>query len=218
MKVLLVNDDYWHPGKVSDEGVKPLERLGFAFDTVSDGASFPASALGEYPVILFGKSGNGTADDQSKWITPAVRRALADYVRGGGGLLAVHSGTASYDGMEDMHSLLGGLFMTHPPQLAVTFEPKAGHPLTEGVHPFTAVDEHYFMDMAEGHADVFLTGSSRHGALPAGWTRTDGRGRVCVLTPGHNLDVWLNPNFQRLLQNALNWCAGAKVPQGEETL
>jgi trehalose utilization protein len=85
----------------------------------------------------------------------------------------------------------------------------AGHPLTQGVAPFTATDEHYFIDMAAGPADVFLTGASRHGTLPAGWARTEGQGRVCVLTPGHNLDVWLDPNFQRLLANGLNWCAGA---------
>jgi len=41
----------------------------------------------------------------------------------------------------------------------------------------------------------------------AGYVRTQGRGRVCVLTPGHNLPVWLNPQFQKLLTNALNWCA-----------
>lgn len=31
--------------------------------------------------------------------------------------------------------------------------------------------------------------------------------RVCVLTPGHNLEVWLHPGFQALLRHALNWCA-----------
>lgn len=207
MKVLLIDDDYWHPGHVAEEGVKPLEAKGFSFDVLSDGAAFMDKKLTDYPAVLFAKSDNRTAEDQSKWVTEEARAALLAYARGGGGLLAVHSGTV-YGGMEDMRGLLGGLFMTHPRQLPVTFRPKAGHPLAAGTAAFMETDEHYFMDMAEGPVDVFLTGESRHGALPAGWTRKEGRGRVCVLTPGHNVEVWLNPNFRRLLENALNWCAG----------
>jgi hypothetical protein len=28
-----------------------------------------------------------------------------------------------------------------------------------------------------------------------------------VLTPGHNLEVWLHPDFQKLLHNGLTWLA-----------
>jgi hypothetical protein len=28
---------------------------------------------------------------------------------------------------------------------------------------------------------------------------------VCLLTPGHNVDVWLHPSYQALIQNALRW-------------
>jgi len=31
-----------------------------------------------------------------------------------------------------------------------------------------------------------------------------------MLTPGHNVEVWLHPSFQTLLDNALRWCAAAK--------
>lgn len=33
-----------------------------------------------------------------------------------------------------------------------------------------------------------------------------GAGRVCVLTPGHNPEVWSCPSFQALLRNGLRWC------------
>lgn len=208
MNILLINDDYWHPGRVSEEGVRPLEKSGFRFEILSDGAEFEGKSLEGYDAVMLVKSDNRTAADQSKWMTEEARAKLMGYVRDGGGLLAVHSGTAGYGGMEDLHGLLGGLFMTHPKQLPVTFSPRAGHPLAVGVEAFTEPDEHYFMDLADGPVDVFLTSLSRHGALPAGWTRKEGAGRVCVLTPGHNAEVWLNPNFQRMLENALIWCAG----------
>jgi type 1 glutamine amidotransferase len=63
------------------------------------------------------------------------------------------------------------------------------------------------MVLDDGEADVFMTTTSEHGTQPGGWTRLEGEGRVCVLTPGHNVEVWLHPSFQALLRNALNWCA-----------
>jgi type 1 glutamine amidotransferase len=41
---------------------------------------------------------------------------------------------------------------------------------------------------------------------PSAYIRTQGKGRICVLTPGHVPEVWRNPQFARLLENALNWC------------
>jgi uncharacterized protein len=208
MDILVINGDYYHPAVTSEEGLKPLEGKGFHFEIIGDGSNFSAGLLQKYPVVLFVKSDNLTTTDQTKWITEEVRTALKSYVQSGGGLLVVHSGMAGFNGMEDMRSLIGGLFAWHPAQLPVVVEPIAGHPLAEGCKPFTAMDEHYFMNMGEGPVDLFLTSRSRHGVVPAGWTRTEGHGRVCTLTPGHNVEVWLNPNFQRLLENALRWCYG----------
>jgi len=63
------------------------------------------------------------------------------------------------------------------------------------------------MEFDDPTADLFLTSTSEHGTQPAGWTRTEGAGRVCVLTPGHNLEIWLHPAYQALIHNALDWCA-----------
>ncbi len=85
-------------------------------------------------------------------------------------------------------------------------EPRTNHPLTMGITPFTLKDEHYFIAMDDPQADVFMTTHSEHGEQPAGWRRMEGAGRVAVLTPGHNLEVWLHPSYQALLLNALRWC------------
>ena len=79
--------------------------------------------------------------------------------------------------------------------------------MTDGVEIFTVHDEHYFMSPLSADAEVFLQSQSAHGLQPAGWTRSEGAGRVCVLTPGHNLEVWLHPEFQKLLLNACRWTA-----------
>ena len=42
--------------------------------------------------------------------------------------------------------------------------------------------------------------------MPAAYVREMGKGRLCSLMPGHILSVWKNPEFQKLLVNAIRWC------------
>jgi type 1 glutamine amidotransferase len=69
------------------------------------------------------------------------------------------------------------------------------------------MDEHYIMAFDDKSADLFIKTTSEHGTQPAGWTRTEGKGRVCVLTPGHNIEVWTHTSYQTLLCNAMHWCS-----------
>ena len=105
-----------------------------------------------------------------------------------------------------LRRLLGGVFDHHPEQCPVTVEPQPGHPLCAGSEPFTLKDEHYFMALDDPQAEVYVTTRSENGVQPGGWRRIVSAGRVVVLTPGHNLEVWLHPSFQALLLNALRWC------------
>jgi len=209
MNVLVLCDDYWHPARTPRAGLAPLAQEGFALDFIENAAEWSPALMASYPVVLFTKSNNVTAADQTAWMTGEAQQAFVDYVRSGGGLLAVHSGTASYQETPALRKLLGGVFSHHPKQCPVTVEPRAGHLLTAGVTAFTVQDEHYFMDMDDPGVDLFLTASSEHGVQPAGWTRTEDKGRVAVLTPGHNVEVWLEPSYQTLLRNCLLWCAAA---------
>jgi uncharacterized protein len=209
-RVLVLADDYWHPASTVKEGLAPLADKGYTFDWIVDGGEWSVARMGDYPVVILSKSNNTTQDDKTPWVTPEVEQAFADYVRSGGGLLVTHSGTV-YKGTETLHPLFGGAFDQHPPQCEVTHELKVDHPLTAGVTVFTAQDEHYHMVMEPEITDVFMTTTSEHGTQPGGWTRTEGLGRVAVLTPGHNAVVWLEPSYQILLDNVLRWCAGERA-------
>jgi type 1 glutamine amidotransferase len=110
-----------------------------------------------------------------------------------------------------MNEMMGGAFERHPDLCAVALEPVSNHPLARGMVPFTVYDEHYFMKITGAPPDVFLHSRSRYGVQPTGWTRgLAGGGRVFVLTPGHHLEVWLHPEFQKLLRDGMNWVVGAK--------
>ena len=208
MKVLVLCDDYWHPARIPREGLGALTATEFAFDWIEDAREWSPETMMRYPLVILTKSDNITAADRTVWMTDTVQAAFSEYVRKGNGLLAIHSGVAGYEQKLLLRSLLGGVFTHHPDQCPVTVTPRAGHALTAGSSPFTLKDEHYFMALDDAGADVFTTTNSEHGEQPGGWRRVEGSGRVAVLTPGHNLEVWLQPSFQTLVRNCLRWCSG----------
>jgi uncharacterized protein len=206
MKILVLCDDYWHPARVPREGLRALIQTEFTFDWVENTQDWSPETMMDYPLVILTKSNNVSATNQTGWMTDTVQAAFLAYVGNGNGLLAIHSGTAEYDQTPILRSLLGGVFNHHPEQCPVTVNPLLGHPLCAGSAPFTRKDEHYFMAMEDPQVDVFMTTSSEHGEQPGGWRRVEGNGRVAVLTPGHNLEVWLHPSFQALVLNAARWC------------
>jgi len=206
MKTLVLCGDHWHPAQVARAGLEPLAGTEFTFDWVEDAREWSPETLMMYPLVILTKSNNVSTTDQTGWMTDPIQAAFSDYVRKGNGLLAIHSGTAEYEQKPVLRSLLGGVFTHHPEQCLVTMSPRPGHPLSAGATPFTIKDEHYFMAMDDREVDVFMTTRSDYGEQPGAWRRMEGHGRVAVLTPGHNLEVWLHPSFQALLLNSLRWC------------
>ena len=206
MKILVLCGDYWHRPQVAREGLSPLTGREFTFDWVEDIRDWSPELMMMYPVVILTKSDNVSAEDRTRWMTDGVQAVFLDYVRQGNGLFAIHSGTAEYDQKPILRGLLGGVFTHHPEQCPVTVNPRAGHPLSIGSASFTLKDEHHFMALDDPQADVFVITTSEHGEQPGGWRRVEGSGRVAVLTPGHNVEVWLNPSFQALLLNSLRWC------------
>ena len=209
MRTLVLCDDYYHPAHIARTGLAPLKARGFEFDWIEHAAGWSAERMRACPAVIFTKMNHVSAADQQPWVTEEVQDAFLDYVRQGNSLLVIHSGSAGYDDLPALRGLMGGVFTRHPPQCPVTVEPRAGHHLTSGSASFMVLDEHYFMNLDDNQADVFLMTISEHGTQPGGWTRGAGAGRVCMLTPGHNVDVWLHPSYQAVVENCLRWCHGS---------
>jgi type 1 glutamine amidotransferase len=207
MKTLVLCGDHWHPPQVAREGLQALTGTDFTFDWIEDTRDWSLETMMTYPLVILTKSDNVSVTDSTGWMTDAVQAAFSEYVLQGNGLLAIHSGTAEYDQKPVLRGLLGGAFIHHPEQCLVTMNLRMGHPLCVGSIPFTLRDEHYFMALDDPEADVFMTTASVHGEQPGAWRRVAGNGRVAVLTPGHNLEVWLHPSFRALLLNSLRWCS-----------
>jgi type 1 glutamine amidotransferase len=206
-RALVLCGDCWHPADMIRRGLEALPESGFDFEFSESDQVPTAEMLRDFSVVILARANIVPDAGRRQWITPDEPDVFGDFVRRGNGMLVIHGGTSRYDQVRGMRELAGGSFRSHPLACDVTLEPQPDHPLGIGEKAFVVRDEHFMMNFNGPASDVFLRARSEHGVQPAGWTRMDGEGRVCVLTPGHREEVWRHPSFQRLLLNALRWTA-----------
>lgn len=131
------------------------------------------------------------------------------YVDGGGGVLALHSATASYKPSLPYFEVLGGRFTGHGPVSSLEIRPAANADgLFAGIAPFTVHDELYLHQLEPGlqvHFESELEGA----AIPVVWTRTVGKGRVCYSCPGHRSASMAHPSVQEIVTRGLRWVSGS---------
>ena len=96
MRILVICDDYWHPGDVVKAGLEPLKDHGMEFIYTEDMSDFELSGMTGYPVVILSKSNNISSSSTKEWATEEAQKFFDRYVSKGGGLLAIHSGTADY--------------------------------------------------------------------------------------------------------------------------
>ncbi|MCL1845472.1 MAG: ThuA domain-containing protein [Defluviitaleaceae bacterium] len=222
MRVLLFCDDYYHPGDVPRDGLLSIVP---GIDVISDTEGFDPAVLAKYDVVVMSKCDHVSKENNAAWKTAAVQDAFVQYVENGGGLLVTHSGTVAGDDTAVLDDLIGCRFEFHPNNCLVTHGVLKPHPVTAGVATFSEVDEHYKIEIladdieilaasysaAQGEAEKYESEPYFNAPAciaPCAYVRTQGKGRVCVLTPGHVIEVWRNAEYAKMLENALKWCAG----------
>ena len=203
MKILCVCNDFYHPGSLVEEGLKFLSDEGYPIDYIVDSSTASHTVLDQYNTLILSKANMTAEDKETAWLNDDWENAIFLFVKKGGALIVIHSGTAGYENNKRLKDLMGGSFAEHPEQCLVTYNPVDGYDETTGVEAFSVMDEHYFMNMDNKNIDLFMTSSSASGTQPAGWLCRSGAGVVTVLTPGHRIEVWQNPNFKQLLRNIL---------------
>ncbi|MBP3704460.1 MAG: ThuA domain-containing protein [Clostridia bacterium] len=213
-KILVLCDDAWHPAEIIELGLAARQDERFEFEVIKAVKDILTPAkLAQYRMVICCKSNNVTAANNAPWFEPGVTevcpKEFEEYIRVGGGFLAVHSGLAyTRERNSEYVDLAGSIFHGHPPRCTVNLHvTKPEHPVVEGIGDFTVRDEHYNMEMVCTDADIFMESTSEKGGTqPTGYTREMGKGRFCALTPGHTMDVWENKQFQKLFTNAMEWC------------
>ncbi len=144
-------------------------------------------------------------------MTPAQVQALAAWVEGGGRLLALHAATVMREENATLRHLLGGRFLSHPPQFDFTLLPLfREHPITAGVGAFTVHDEFYIQTYA-AEVDLHMVAAERGVAYPMLWTKQAGQGSVVYLAPGHSAAVWDLAPYRQLVRQSVQWLAAQSI-------
>jgi len=222
MRILVICGDYWHPLASIKEGLGPILKSRGDVDFISENNQINSEIFNKYDLLVITKADEIAPENYLVWKTQEIQQALLEYVENGGGLLVCHAGVVSGKETDIYDQLVGCRFRYHPRDSAVTVAPLKPHPICEGVEAFTEVDEHYWIDVLKDDVDIIFSSTSpAQGDLekaesepydncpvtvyPSGYTRVQGQGRVCVLTPGHLLPVWQNENYEKTIKNAIKW-------------
>lgn len=225
-KLLVICDDVWHPAEIIEQGFSYIQSEEIQFDFVRTAKDIlTEEMLAEYPIVFCCKGNSINAANQEPWfeegVTEVGPKEIERYIENGGVYVVLHAGSAVHPdwfaapGREKFHRpaeeytrMIGCRFITHPPRCPVTVSvTNPEHPLMEGVEDFTERDEHYQLEVTEPYITTLFETSSESGGVgrPGGFLFVKGKGRVVVITPGHTLSVWKNPNFQRILTNIIHY-------------
>ncbi|MBI3922144.1 MAG: ThuA domain-containing protein [Armatimonadetes bacterium] len=152
--------------------------------------------------------------------TPESKQALLDYVKGGKGLIGVHSATDTHYDWPEYGELIGAYFDGHPwhQEVGIKVDDPA-HPACKDLpNPWIITDEIYqFRNWSRDKVHVLLTidnatiDTKKEGVnrkdldFAVSWCKDYGQGRVFFTSLGHRDEVWDNPLFQEHLRQGILW-------------
>ena len=204
-----------HSNDVLGDIAKQLGRKSFATENA---AVFNDRDLGHFSVVVL----NSASGD---FMTPDQSAALERFVARGGGIVALHAaGDNSHTEPWYTKTIIGTKFVGHPggpdqfqPARIVVDQPR--HPVMAGVKlPWSPVDEWYSFDANPAAAGMTVLArideaSYRPGAQlmmgahPVVWINPTTKGRVVYSALGHSPESYDDPNYHRMLTNAIRWAA-----------
>lgn len=133
---------------------------------------------------------------------------LLRYVNEGGGFVAVHSASASFNDSDAFVNLVGGAFKAHGVGTFRVDKINSNHPVLAGVPDFESWDETYVHMKINADNEVLSVRTEGDHEEPWTWVRSQGEGRVFYTAWGHDQRTWTNEGFQALLENGIRWTAG----------
>ena len=198
------------------------ERNGWALVRTESGAAITPEILALFDVVVW----NNNSGDV---LTLSQRSAFVDYIENGGGYVGIHGAGGDPNYIWDWYvdQLLGARFIGHPsdPQFqdakVEVEETDSGigrgltpgwimndewysfktNPAAAGATVVARLDESSYSPKGRGGQDL------RMGEHPIAWTRCVGDGRSFYSAIGHRPEVYADPHYVKLLEQATLWAA-----------
>jgi len=160
--------------------------------------------------------------DLNQAIAPDQQAALLGMVRQGKGLVVLHHALADYQAWDEWEQVVGGRYFLAPTERegrqipASTYRHGVDipvhvvnpeHPVTRGLTDFTIHDEVYGGYEVLRRAHPLLTTSHPESSPTLAWTNSYGSSRVVTIQLGHDRFAYEDPNYRRLVSQAVRWVA-----------
>jgi type 1 glutamine amidotransferase len=185
-----------------------------AFEQPAAQAEFSAEAAQNYDVIV--------TYDYGQKISAQAKADLVARLKEGKGLLVLHHAIATYPDWPEYWKIIGAHYYLaktningvekarsaykHGMHFKLHVEDPA-HPVTKGVSDFEIHDETYkWFDVAEDVHPLLTTEEPESNKVIA-WAKTYEAARVVYLQSGHDHFAYDNPNYQKILRQAIRWTA-----------
>lgn len=217
-KVLIFSGTTGYRHASIEPGIAAMARLVRAqgMEPVASEAPAAFDDLSAYAAIVLLSSTTDPKKPESEWLTGARRDSLQRFVRGGGGIVAIHAAADSHYGWPWYTKMIGGRFASHPPGT-----PKGklrrvtrAHPSTRALpETFERADEWYYFDDHDAEAQLLVTldpgsiGAADVNPNPIAWAKSFEGGRVFYTAMGHTEASYSEPLFLRHLAGGLRWAA-----------
>lgn len=182
-----------------------MGREAIYFDYLTDpAAALNTETLGHYDALMLYANHDK--------ITPEQFAALSGFVESGHGFLPVHCASACFGNEPRFIAMVGGKFKSHKTGVFKASILNKTHPIMQGVEEWESWDETYVhSDLNEQGRTLLMERVEGDHHEPWTWVREQGRGRVFYTASGHDERTWNDPNFIKMLHNAILWSVGDKV-------
>lgn len=205
-----------------EPGITALKAIAAKEGIAVEASEAPAlfddpAALARFDAIVLLSTTTDPRKPESEWFTGKRREALQGFVRGGGGIVAIHAAADSHYHWPWYGRMIGGRFERHPKgtPTAMLTRRDARHPATAALpETFSRTDEWYYYQDYDPTLRLLLTfdpasiGEKDVNPRPIAWAHVFEGGRVFYTGLGHAADGWDDPNLVAHLTGGLNWALG----------
>lgn len=156
--------------------------------------------------------------DMPKTISEAEKESYHKLLKAGKGLVFLHHSLASYQQWGEFKAIIGGKYheeknspssSTYQHNVDFTIKiTNADNPVTHAISDFEIHDEVYGNTEVVPEVTPLLTTDHPLSSKVIGWTHRKGNSRIVYIQPGHDKNAFQNPNYRKLVQQAIEYVAG----------
>jgi type 1 glutamine amidotransferase len=162
------------------------------------------------------------AYDMYQDISEQAQADLLAWLKHSKGLVALHHAIGSYQKWPEYSKIIGARYYLQKTVVDGVEKARSiyqhdldftvhvvdpSHPVTRGVKDFEIHDETYNLFDVANDVHPLLTTSDPHSNKVIGWAKNYGAARVVYLQSGHDHFAYENPNYQKIVRQAIRWTA-----------